>query len=78
MTASHHADPERLPRAAPAPAQAGGGRPPPRVGWATLAGWAERRRQRGCLAELDARLLDDLGLSPEQVRAEAAKPFWRR
>lgn len=78
MTALHFADPDRLPRAAPPPVQAGSRRPLLGTGLAVLAGWAERRRQRRSLAELDARLLNDLGLSPDQARVEAAKPFWRR
>ena len=39
--------------------------------------WHARARQRRHLAELSPRLLDDLGLTPEAARAEAAKPFWR-
>ena len=44
----------------------------------TMAVWIVRRRQRHALAELDDHLLDDVGLSPEQARREAAKPFWKR
>jgi uncharacterized protein YjiS (DUF1127 family) len=40
--------------------------------------WAERERQRQALARLDARLLADVGISQEQARREATKPFWRR
>jgi uncharacterized protein YjiS (DUF1127 family) len=40
--------------------------------------WIERCKQRRALAELDDRLLDDVGLSREQARGEIAKPFWRR
>lgn len=39
--------------------------------------WMERRRQRMMLARLDEHLLDDLGLSSEDVARETAKPFWR-
>lgn len=39
--------------------------------------WAARRRQRRALALLDIRLLSDVGLSPEDVARECAKPFWR-
>jgi uncharacterized protein YjiS (DUF1127 family) len=41
--------------------------------------WALRRRQRLTLAGLcdQPHLLDDLGLTPAQVRREASKPFWR-
>ncbi|WP_407528733.1 DUF1127 domain-containing protein [Methylobacterium oryzisoli] len=38
---------------------------------------AARRRQRLDLAQLDARLLRDIGLTREQAGAEAAKGFWR-
>lgn len=37
----------------------------------------ERRRQRRALARLDRRLLDDIGLSADDVRAECDQPFWR-
>lgn len=37
----------------------------------------QRQRQRRALARLLAHELDDVGISPEQARAEAAKPFWR-
>ena len=40
--------------------------------------WLERSRQRHVLAELDARLLQDVGLSRDTAAREAAKPFWRR
>lgn len=42
-----------------------------------LALWLGRRRQRLALQELDARLLEDVGLTPRQAVQEAAKPFWR-
>lgn len=38
-----------------------------------LARWGERRD----LAELDDRLLRDIGLTPADVRLECAKPWWR-
>ena len=43
-----------------------------------LALWRERARGRRALAELDLRMLRDLGLSPSQVEFEANQPFWRR
>ena len=50
----------------------------PRLGPAgTLRGWIARVRQRRALAELDARLLDDIGVTPDDARREAAKPPWR-
>ena len=42
--------------------------------------WIARSRQRRKLAELamaDDHLLRDIGLTPEDARREAAKPFWR-
>lgn len=36
----------------------------------------QRARQRRALAELDDRLLADIGLSREQTEREARKPFW--
>lgn len=36
-----------------------------------------RLQTRRQLLELDARLLDDIGLSAEQARREATRPFWR-
>jgi uncharacterized protein YjiS (DUF1127 family) len=45
--------------------------------FATLAGWAERRRQRRALLALDDNLLKDIGLSSADAWAEAHKPFWR-
>lgn len=35
----------------------------------------ERRRQRNALAELDAHLLEDIGVTRAEARAEAEKPF---
>jgi uncharacterized protein YjiS (DUF1127 family) len=37
----------------------------------------DRHRQRVDLDELDDAALRDIGLSPEDVRRECAKPFWR-
>ncbi len=42
-----------------------------------LALWIERATQRRALAELDDRLLKDVGISRSEARQEAAKPFWR-
>jgi uncharacterized protein YjiS (DUF1127 family) len=44
---------------------------------ATLATWSERARMRRELRRLDDHLLDDVGLSREQIAAEIDKPFWR-
>jgi uncharacterized protein YjiS (DUF1127 family) len=43
-----------------------------------IGAWAARWHQRKVLAELDEHFLNDVGLSPEQTRREAAKPFWKR
>jgi len=42
--------------------------------------WLARRRHRQALADLAAlseRTLLDLGFDPDELRAEAVKPFWR-
>ena len=36
-----------------------------------------RRQDRKVLARLDAHLLRDIGLSPDEARTECAKPFWQ-
>ncbi|XDA97564.1 DUF1127 domain-containing protein [Sulfitobacter sp. LCG007] len=33
-------------------------------------------RSRTALGELDARMLDDIGVSEEEARREASRPFW--
>ena len=45
---------------------------------ALLHTWTERRRSRADLAQLDARLLCDIGLTPRDAIAEAAIPFWKK
>lgn len=39
--------------------------------------WIERSRQRRALADLDDRLLTDVGLTRADVVREVANPFWR-
>jgi len=39
--------------------------------------WAERAQARRDLAELTPREVDDIGLDPEELASEIAKPFWR-
>jgi uncharacterized protein YjiS (DUF1127 family) len=43
--------------------------------------WVRRRaelaRQRHALAELDDRLLQDIGLTRDDVASEVEKPFWQ-
>lgn len=46
--------------------------------WRLLSGWMAQSRQRQALAELDARLLDDVGISEACARREAGKWFWQR
>ena len=43
----------------------------------TLATWQERASQRYRLAELDDRMLRDVGLSRADIRREVERPFWR-
>ena len=49
----------------------------------TLTAWAltvrvalERQRQRRALAELDDRLLDDIGITRSRAMIEANRPLW--
>ncbi len=42
----------------------------------TLLTWQGRDRQRRALAQLDARMLKDVGLSRAEVDLELRKPFW--
>ena len=42
-----------------------------------LRRWGQRHRQRCDLAELDDRLLDDIGVTRERAEKELRKPFWR-
>lgn len=43
-----------------------------------LYAWQERFRGRNALAEMDARMLKDIGLTPSDVASEVDKPFWLR
>ena len=43
----------------------------------TLCVWQQRTEMRARMARLDAKMLDDIGLTREQVMAEAKKPFWK-
>jgi uncharacterized protein YjiS (DUF1127 family) len=40
-------------------------------------GWMDRARQRRHLAELDDRLLRDIGISRAEVEVEMSRPVWR-
>lgn len=44
----------------------------------TAMRWRHRARSRAHLRELEAHLLDDIGMLPEQRDCEAHKPFWVR
>jgi uncharacterized protein YjiS (DUF1127 family) len=39
--------------------------------------WIERHRQRQRLAQLDPRLLRDIGITHRDAQRECDKPFWR-
>jgi uncharacterized protein YjiS (DUF1127 family) len=50
-----------------------------RLGGATMRAvwfWMERSRQRRALADLDDRLLRDIGLTRDEARRECGNPFW--
>jgi uncharacterized protein YjiS (DUF1127 family) len=42
-----------------------------------VALWSARARQRRHLAQLDDRMLRDIGKTREQALEESQKPFWR-
>ena len=48
----------------------------PRLG-ATLREWRRRVRDRGQLAQLDERMLGDIGLTRADAEYLINKPFWR-
>jgi len=43
----------------------------------TVWAWNNRSETRSALAKLDRRLIADIGLTPDMVRDEVRKPFWR-
>lgn len=43
----------------------------------TLLDWQDRANQRHQLGELNEHLLRDIGVSREDARFEASKPFWQ-
>ncbi|UVE17956.1 DUF1127 domain-containing protein [Pseudomonas sp. LS44] len=45
--------------------------------FACLARWTENRRTRRQLAQLDDRLLADVGITRSERLAELDKPFWK-
>lgn len=44
----------------------------------TINTWRIRAESRRALSRLDARQLDDIGLTPMDVENEIRKPFWER
>ncbi len=42
-----------------------------------IAEWIERTSQRRALAELDERMLRDIGITRVEATRECEKPFWR-
>jgi len=42
----------------------------------TVEVWCETARQRRALARLDDRMLNDIGLSRDQIFRELERPFW--
>ena len=64
--------------AAASPAPRSAVRPPTVRRWLrVIGGWIERSRQRRALAELDGRLLADVGITRSAAAREIAMPFWR-
>ncbi len=51
-------------------------RAPRRSFWQVLRQARQLARQRRALGVLDAHMLADIGLSREEARREAARPFW--
>jgi uncharacterized protein YjiS (DUF1127 family) len=47
------------------------------LAWRVVTDWRDRAHQRSVLAELDDRLLEDAGLTREQVAPAIRKPFRR-
>jgi uncharacterized protein YjiS (DUF1127 family) len=45
--------------------------------WVQVIAWIQRNRQRRALADLDDRLLRDIGVSREAAHREIDKLFWR-
>lgn len=52
--------------------------PPQSRQFLAMAGiWLQRWRTRRDLAQLDERLLRDIGLTPSEAIPESAMPFWK-
>src|SRR5258708_11095612 len=41
-----------------------------------VAAWFDRARRRADLPHLDARMLRDIGITPDWLERESPKPFW--
>ena len=39
--------------------------------------WVDLRRSRSALAQLDTRLLKDIGISEQDAQTEYGRPFWQ-
>lgn len=44
----------------------------------TLRMWMRRSNERRLLAQMSARLQDDIGLTPHEIDLEVAKFFWQK
>ncbi|MFE8072623.1 DUF1127 domain-containing protein [Marinobacteraceae bacterium S3BR75-40.1] len=44
----------------------------------TAKTWKRRRMERASLAQMDERLLRDIGFDQLQAREESRKPFWKK
>ena len=42
----------------------------------TVTAWYDRARRRADLPYLDARMLRDIGVTPDWIERESTKPFW--
>ena len=47
-----------------------------RQAWAFVCAMVQARQTRRMLAEMDGRLLADIGASPSDAQMEANRPFW--
>ena len=43
----------------------------------TVGLWMDRSTSRSKLAQMDARMAEDIGLTPGDLMREVNKPFWR-
>ena len=45
--------------------------------WMLLAVWRHRAVSRQRLSRLEPHMLKDIGVTPEEARSEALRPFWK-